>query len=153
MFLRADGSILVQAQEFEKLAIIEELKKDLPNVALSENASDRQVSVQMASPQYYGERFYVLGTDGGSERLALVERLDVEARVFSTNRADMNLTETGDFGGNIFATGVAPIGNSEARFVVTDVPGAGTKMMARFQYEAGKKPTPPKKRSGGKKRK
>jgi hypothetical protein len=45
---------------------------------LSDNASDRNVSVQMPSPRYYGERFYVLGTDGGSERLALVERLDIE---------------------------------------------------------------------------
>jgi hypothetical protein len=137
MFLRADGSILVAAQEFEKLAIIEELEKDLPNVALSETASDRAISVQMAVPRYYGERLYILVTDGGSETLAMVDQLDVEARVFSTNRADMNLTESGDFGGNIFATGVAPIGDSEARFVVTDVPGVGTKMMARFQYEAG----------------
>ncbi|MDT5142009.1 MAG: hypothetical protein QOE52_4761 [Mycobacterium sp.] len=77
MFLRHDGSVLVQAREFEKLAIVEELKNDLPNM-LSDNASDRNVSVQMPSPRYYGERFYVLGTDGGSERLALVERLDIE---------------------------------------------------------------------------
>jgi len=55
-----------------------------------------------------------LGTEGGSARLALVERLGVEARVSSTNRADMDLTETGDFCGNIFATGLAPIGDGEA---------------------------------------
>ncbi|KMV23879.1 hypothetical protein [Mycobacterium heckeshornense] len=82
----------------------------------------------------------------------MVERLGVEARVSSTNRADMDLTETGDFCGNIFATGLAPIGDGEARFVVTDVPGAGTKMMARFQYEAGSQSTPPKKRCSCEKR-
>lgn len=35
---------------------------------------------------------------------------------------------------------VTPIGDSEARFVVADVPGFGVKRMARFQYTAGGKP-------------
>jgi hypothetical protein len=34
----------------------------------------------------------------------------------------MNLTEIGDYDGNPFSTGVASIGDSEARFVVADVP-------------------------------
>jgi hypothetical protein len=115
MFTRSDGSILVQAEEFEKLAIVEELKKDLPNT-LSEKGYQRNVTVPMGSPRYYGERLYVSVTNGNSEGLALVDTLEVTARASATNRADMNLTETGDYGGNIFATGVAAIGDSEARF-------------------------------------
>lgn len=57
--------------------------------------------------------------------------------VVSTNVADMKLTHMGNFGGHAFASGQAPIGDSDAVIVATDVGGEG-KYHVRSNFDADK---------------
>jgi hypothetical protein len=78
--------------------------------------------------------------------------MEISVSVVSTNAADMKLTHMGNFDGHVFATGQAPIGDTKAVIVATDVGGQG-KYQVRFNFDADKGQPPrqvPKKR--GKKR-
>jgi hypothetical protein len=152
MFLRSDGSNLVRATDFELTAAAKELAKDPSNFMVDESYQRDFTVPTLIQPAHDGERLHVVLTDGTSEVVVPVDTLDITARVTATNTAKSNLEEIGNYGGHLFATGQAPIGDSTARFVVTDVPGVGMKGMARFQYEVGKKSKVVKKRNVGNKR-
>ncbi|MGB8388229.1 hypothetical protein, partial [Mycobacterium sp.] len=146
IYLRSDGSILVRANAFEKMAAMNEVAQDSikqfqndPSSFQANEGYERDLGVHLEQPTYDGERVHILMTDGKSEVLAPVETLDIEARVFATNWAKSNFTETGNYDGSQFATGETPIADTTVRWVTTDVPGVGPKTMARFEYEFGKR--------------
>jgi hypothetical protein len=110
--------------------------------------STEQFTVGLDSPTHEGERLYAKFTDGQAEVLARVDRMAILVSVVSTNVADMKLTHMGNFGGQVFASGQAPIGDSDAVIVATDVGGEG-KYQVRFNFDQDKGHPP---RQGRKKR-
>jgi hypothetical protein len=159
IYLRSDSSILLRAIDFEKMAAMNEVAQDSINQFQNDPSSfhanegyERDLAVHLEQPAYNGERIHILMTDGKSEVLAPVETLDIEARVFATNWAKSNFTETGNYDGSQFATGESPIADTTVRWVTTDVPGVGPRTMARFDYEFGKRDEQAKKSSAGKTR-
>jgi hypothetical protein len=151
MYLRSDRSVLVRAKDFWQENAARGIRLEPPNSSTNDGGPG-EVTVRLDQPTHQGERIHMLVTDGESEVLATVDTLEIKAQYTFTKWAKTNLSETGNYDGNQFATGVSPIGDTEMRFVVTDVPGVGTKGMARFQYEVGKNSKVAKKRNVGKKR-
>ena len=84
-------------------------------------------------------RVYLRLTNGHDEVVVPVDRIVVDARVYASETVQSNLTETVDYDGHQFLTGVTPIDGKDARFVVTDAPGGGSKMMGKFDYDFGKR--------------
>jgi hypothetical protein len=153
MFIRSDGTNLVLAKDFELKAASEAFAKEGlkdPASLMASEAYERDFDVPtLVRPTHEGERLHVLLTDGTSEVVAPLETLDIKTLVSATDTAKGNLTNIGNFGGHPFASGQSQIGNSPANFVVVDTSG-GAKMMFRFQYEAGKKAKPARKRAANK---
>lgn len=136
---KADGSQLVQWSEFEQKAGRDELMKNHPLslATMDEGPKQEQFTVDLDTPTHEGERLYAKCTDGESEVHALVDKMVVTVSVVSTNAADMKFTHAGNFVGHQFATGQAPIGDTQAVIVATDVGGEG-KMQVRFNFDPDK---------------
>jgi len=136
---RADGSKLVLWSEFE-----EKVKGDaymqrhpLSAAMMDDGPMNEQFTVELDPPTHEGERLYAKYTDGESEVFALVDKMVIKMSVVSTNSADMKFTHAGNFSGHGFATGQAPIGDTQAVIVATDVGGEG-KMQVRFNFDPDK---------------
>ena len=145
---RADGSQLVQWNEFKHNAVRAEYMKDAASYMAMDEGSTEQFTVELNSPTHEGERIHARFTDGESEVLATVDRMEISVSVVSTNAANMKLTHMGNFDGHAFATGQAPIGDTKAVIVATDVGGQG-RYQVRFNFDADKGHPPrqvPKKR-------
>ncbi|MGC2652026.1 MAG: hypothetical protein WA317_00140 [Mycobacterium sp.] len=153
---RANGSKLVRWSEFEgKVKTDEYMKRHPPSSILDEGPINKQFTVELDPPVHEGERLHVKCTDGEVEVFAVVDKMVVTLSVVSTNMADMKFTHAGNFVGHGFATGQAPIGDTHAVIVATDVDGEG-KTQVRFNFDADKGHPPqfiPKKKPGRKKKK
>ena len=150
---RADGSKLVLWSEFEGKVKSDGFMKRHPlSVAMMDGGPvNEQFTVELDPPTYEGERLYAKCTDGESEVFALVDKMVVKMSVVSTNSADMKFSHAGDFVGHGFATGQAPIGDTQAVIVATDVGGEG-KMQVRFNFDSDKgHPPRPRPKKRGKK--
>ena len=102
---------------------------------------------------YEGERVYLRLSNGHDELAVPVDRIIVNARVYASETVKSNLTEAVDYDGHPFVTGVSPIDGKDARFVLADLPGGGSKMMGKFDYDFGKRAQADKRRNTKQRRK
>lgn len=135
-FVRADGSNLVHANEFEQKAATRlAATPQGAGMFVDDSAAEGAVTFEINDLTHDGEPLHVLTTDGTVYTVAPVTRLTVTARFSATNTAHLNLTQVGDFNGTPFWTGTAPIGDHEARYVVADIPGEGVRGTVEFPFD------------------
>jgi hypothetical protein len=136
---RADGSKLVLWSDFEGKVKSGAFMQRHPLSAamIDDGPVNERFTVELDPPIHEGERLYAKCTDGESEVFALVDKMVIKMSVVSTNSADMKFTHAGNFTGHGFATGQAPIGDTQAVIVATDVGGEG-KMQVRFNFDPDK---------------
>jgi hypothetical protein len=136
-FVRADGSKLVLANEFAQSAAADEYLKDPQSYAAVVDSFQTDFTFNLDSPTHESDRLYIIATDGKSEVVASVDQLLITASVVTTNTANVKHTHTGKAFGQMFASGSAPIGDTEAVIVTTEVGGA-QKSQVRFNFDASK---------------
>jgi hypothetical protein len=112
-----------------------------------EGAYDCDHTSTIESPTYKGERVYLRLTNGHDEVVVPVDRIVVDARVYASETVQSNLTEAGEYDGHPFVTGVTPIDGKDARLVVAGLPGGGSKMMGKFDYDFGERASADKQRN------
>jgi hypothetical protein len=133
-----DGSRQIPCDDLYQKLSMQDVAKNLANF-FEDGASTRDHTSTVDNPTYEGERVYLRLTNGHDEVAVPVDRIIVNARIYASETVKSNLTETGEHDGHPFVTGVTPIDGKDARFVVADLPGGGSKMMAKFDYELGKR--------------
>jgi hypothetical protein len=133
---RADGSKLLLWSEFEDKVKSGAFMQRHPLSAamMNDGPVNERFTIELDPPTHDGERLYAKYTDGESEVFALVDKMVIKMSVVSTNSADMKLTHAGSFVGHGFATGQAPIGDTQAVIVATDVDGE-RKLQVRFNFD------------------
>jgi len=133
-----DGSNRIPCIDLYKKLSMQDVANNL-SYFFEDGAYTRDHTSTIDNPTYEGERVYLRLTNGHDEVVAPVDRIVVDARVYASETVQSNLTETGDYDGHQFLTGVTPIDGKDARFVVTNAPGGGSKMMCKFDYDFGKR--------------
>jgi hypothetical protein len=133
-----DGSDRIPCTELYQKLSMQDVGNDLSHF-FEDGPSTRDHTSTIDNPKHEGERVHLRMTNGHDEVVVPVDRIVVNVRVYSSETVKSNLTETGEYDGHPFLTGVTPIDGKDARFVVTDAPGGGTKMMGKFDYDFGKR--------------
>jgi hypothetical protein len=133
-----DGSKRIPSDELYQKLSMQDVAKNLANF-FEDGASTRDHTSMVDNPKYEGETVFLRLTNGDDDVVVPVDRIIVNARVYASETVKSNLTETVEYGGHPFVTGVTPIDGKDARFVVADLPGGGSKMIAKFDYDFGKR--------------
>jgi hypothetical protein len=147
-----DGSRRIPSDDLYQKLTIHDVGRNFAGI-FEDGASTHDHVSTVDNPMYEGERVYLRLSNGHDELAVPVDRIIVNARVYASETVKSNLTEAVDYDGHPFVTGVSPIDGKDARFVLADLPGGGSKMMGKFDYDFGKRAQADKRRNTKQRRK